>query len=681
MKELLRKNINIGVVEGLTKSEEKRVKLLNFICLIWYGVTVLFIITDYFIVEEYAKVLLGYFFQVTLFIVVQYLQHLKKYVAARVLFVTLSHLLVFMFATVIIPGNFVDLFYILTPMFSLMFFENKKLHYFYLLLAILSFVFPTYWWETYPPGLFSDPVTIPIFFVSIFLLVNYFKNLNLKSEAILKKQKKELEEVYNFQNQFFVNIAHEIRTPITIIKGNINKLSNENIDITNTLKTQTKKIQRIVNDVIDLTKMDSNDFFLNLEEIEISPFISKIFNSFHLNFQNKSINYQLFDTTNDCVIIKADKLYLESAISNVLTNALKYTKIEEDVSVIIEQTNENVIIKIKDTGIGIEEKEIEKVFKRFYQSDNSINRAGGSGIGLAFSKEIIQKHKGKIEIESKKDVGSSFIITLPIYDFKSKNRVFENTPIEENILVSNPFAKDKKTILLVEDNNDMQVFISEVLSSYNIIEAVDGLEGLEKLNNHKIDYIITDYMMPNMNGAEFVKTVKNKNVTTPILMLTAKSDAKIEMLRLGIDDYITKPFEDEELLLRIEHGLNNYANQQRYIETEKIPNSETIQDNVASKLLKDLTVFIETNCTKEKFGVVDLCEEFAMSKSTLYRKIKSLTGLNSQEFITEVRLLKAKEIMINNEFLSFKEVGYRIGFSNYNHFKKLFEKRFGSVDS
>jgi DNA-binding response OmpR family regulator/nitrogen-specific signal transduction histidine kinase len=507
------------------------------------------------------------------------------------------------------------------------------------------------------------------------------KNIALNDKELIENQQKELLDLHNFQNQFFINIAHEIRTPLTIIKGNINRLKSEDESIGETLKTQSNKIQRIVKDVMDLTKMDTNEFSLNNEDVAFSSFVKTIFNSFYSTFQSKEIDYQLFDTSKKNVIVDGDKIYLESAISNLLTNAVKYTENKEQVFLIIEQSTDNIVLKIKDTGIGVEESEKEKIFNRFYQSDNSINRSGGSGIGLAFSKEIIYKHGGSLVLESKVGEGSTFIITLPIKSIvtKTEKNVESNVQIDQAIKTSNTISKNQKTVLLVEDNKEMREYISSVLSGYNIVEAEDGLEGLEKLLNHEIDYIITDYMMPKINGYDFIKKIKEKNYTTPTLMLTARTDSetKLEVLRLGIDDYVSKPFEEEELLLRVKNGLNNYNSQQEYIKSENIQVEETRQNTITTAFLKKLKELIEDNCANEKFGILDLCDELAVSQSTLYRKVKSLTGLNTKEFITEVKLQKALEIFNQDETLSLKEIGYKVGFLNYTHFGKLFEQRFG----
>jgi signal transduction histidine kinase len=332
MNVIFKRSINTGIHEGLTKNEEKLVKLLNFICLIWYFVTIIFIVSDYFMVNNYLGVVTGYLFQVLLFILVQFLQSKRKYFAARILFISCSHLLVFTFCNWIIPGVFVDFFFILTPLFGLMFFENRAIHYTLLLLAILSFVIPNELWQNYDPDFFSDPTTIPIFFISVFLLVTYFRNLNLKNEKrlqeqnsnmlkdkeLIENQQKELMNLHNFQNQFFVNIAHEIRTPLTIIKGNINRLGgDEDSKIKETLQFQSNKIQRIVKDVMDLAKMDSNEFSINTEEIVFSSFVNNIFNSFYSSFDTENIDYHFLDTSSKKSMVLVDKLYRTTPLGHI----------------------------------------------------------------------------------------------------------------------------------------------------------------------------------------------------------------------------------------------------------------------------------------------------------------------------------------------------------------------------
>ncbi len=238
-----------------------------------------------------------------------------------------------------------------------------------------------------------------------------------------------------------------------------------------------------------------------------------------------------------------------------------------------------------------------------------------------------------------------------------------------------PHSTERKTILLVEDHQEMREYIKTILSQYNIIEATNGIEALTHLENHTIDYIITDYMMPQMDGLQFIKELKARDNNLPILMLTARADTetKINVLRLGIDDYITKPFEEEELLLRINHGLINFSNQQTFIKEEKVEVSETKD----VKFTKSLQSYIQDNCTNTSFGISDLCEEFALSQSSLYRKVKSITGLNTKEFITEIRLQKARQIRESNNGVTLKELVFSLGYKNSTHFNNLYEKRFG----
>ena len=690
MKKIANKFLNIGVHEGLSKGETKLVILLNFFCIIWYATSLTFTVTDYFFLEQYVQLLsgyaveVGYAVEICLLILVQILQANRKYTIARLLFIFSTYFQFFVFSNFIVPENLDELFYILTPLFSLIFFNDRRVHYTFLFLALISFIVPVNFFNIYAEGVFKDPAVVPIIFIGVFLLVNYFKNLNAKNEALLNEQKDNAIEhtVLIEKQKHSLETLHdfEIRTPLTIMKGNINRIKKsgtpENIEHIMQLESQTQNIQRIINDVMDLTKMDSNNFQLKTENVLLSALVNRVFTSFYSNFQNKNIAYTLIDNSNKKSIVDADVTYLESALSNIITNAFKYTNEPGEVSLLLEQDGQNnTLIKIQDSGIGIAKNDIENVFNRFYQVNNSINRSGGSGIGLAFTKEIIEKHKGKIVAESSINEGSCFTISLPIKSFAKKAFKDIGIHIPKTTEVTLPHTIDKKTILLVEDHQEMREYIKSILTQYNTLEASNGIEALISLEKNKVDYIITDYMMPQMDGLQFIKELNNKGNRLPVLMLTARTDfeTKINTLRLGIDDYITKPFDEEELLLRINHGLTNYSSQQKFIEKEDIPLSETKD----VQFTKDLQTYIEDNCANSTVNILELCEEFSMSQSSLYRKVKAITGFNTKEFIAEVKLQKARELRRKKTDITLKDLVLSLGYKNSTHFVNLYEKRFG----
>lgn len=689
--------LSLGIHNDLTKNEEKLVRLLNYICVTWYSIIIFFGISDYFFEVNYLSILAGHVIQFFLLMNVQYLQYKQKYKAARILFVSASYMQFFIFCNFILPGNLIEFFYILIPLFSLLFLNDKKFHYFFLLLVIVSFTVPRYCVDIYDNKIFATPTTMPILFIAIFLLVNYFKNLNIKSEErlknqrnevfkdkqIIEEQKKELEEVNRFQQQFFVNVAHEIRTPLTIIKGNTSKILKQKESEYEafkkelfTIEKQTAKIQNIVNDVMDLTRLDAENFNLNTSPNLASQLVYSTFQSFTSLFENKSISFSFEDHTNSTILINMDLVFIERALNNILINALKYTDEGGKVSIELHQQIDNLIISIQDDGIGICKEDLDKIFNRFYQADNSINRAGGSGIGLSFSKEIIALHQGNIEVVSQLETGSSFIITLPIAGTQEIEAIeqTENKSSSTN-QKHESFNSLKTTILLVEDNKDMSLYIKDLLNDFNIIEAQNGIEALELLKLHKIDLILSDYMMPKMNGYELVSELRKLQTDIPIIILTARADldAKINILRLGIDDYITKPFENEELILRIENSLKNHSLKKEFIVEEKILASCLENDH----FILELKNYITENCTDISFGLPEICDHFALSTSSLFRKVKAASGLSPKEFIVEVKLHLARTIIETNPPSSLKELAFQLGYVNYSHFGKLYLKRFG----
>lgn len=691
MKKLFDHLVNLGVSKTFSRSENKITKLLNIICITWIILIGPFILKDFLTVEQYIPTAIGHLVMGTFLVTVLFLQKNQKTNTARLLFIITSFGDFYIFSNYLMVGKLAELFYLLTPLFSILMFKQKWIHYTFLVISILFFIIPNQFTHIYNETLFvdpADPAMVPIFFVCIFLMVIYFKNINLKNEMILEDQKNkaeeatqtinnqkhELENLHHHQKQFFVNVAHEIRTPLTIINGNNNIIAtNHEPQESTIIKDQVTKIQQIVDDVLDLAKLDTNDFVLQKTTLDIGSLISQIKDSFNASFKSKHIEFNLINNAKSTVFVSADNRYLQRALNNLLSNALKYTPEKGNVSIQL-KTNEEVIeLAISDTGIGIKEDEKRLIFNRFYQVDNSINKAGGSGIGLAFTKEIIELHGGTIKTKHQ-NIGSCFVIDLPIIE--------EN--IITNVKTSNPTIKrttpsilpGNKQILVVEDNIDMAKYITTILMGYKVIHAKDGLEALEILQkNIAIDLIITDYMMPHLNGYDFIVKLREKENNTPVIMLTAKSDitTKIKVLRLGIDDVISKPFEAEELLIRVNKSIVNNESKIQFIKEENISPSETNENSWINTMI----LFIETNCTDSTLTVSTLCDEFAVSSSTLFRKVKCHTGLGTKEFITEVRLRKAKNLLINSPSISFTEMAYETGFKNVTRFKNLYIERFG----
>lgn len=675
------KYITLGANEHTSKTALKKIKLFNIFCLGWQLLSFLMIFDDIndgqstfprvFISLGMSSILFG----------IQFIHYKQHYTLARILYLLLLSSLTFLFANFLYKNNLLEFYFFLVFSKSLIFIDSKKINLIILFVAYALFYIPNLYFKHYPLEMFND-MSISFLFFSIFIIISYFKNLNATNERALEAKKNDLEQLNTFQSQFFINISHEIKTPLTLLKGQIDKLEEENTtqeDLTHIayhLNKQVGKIQKMVDDVLDLAKMESSDFKLNRKSIAINDLVHKVYLNFESLFQQKNILFQEH-LSSEIYTVKADLLFLERALNNIFLNALKYTDQQGNVSITITQEEETVLIAIKDSGIGIPQKEVSKIFNRFYQANNSINKAGGSGVGLAFSKEIIHLHDGEISVISELHKGSTFTIKLPLTQEAIETEVIADEILDTSISKhkNNTLNGHSLTLLLVDDNTEMRAYLSEIFEQHKCLEAENGLIALDLLQQERVDLVITDYMMPKMNGYDFIMQMKPLYPNIPVIMLTAKSDSqsKLDVLRLGIDDYLQKPFEKSELLIRVQNSLHNTLQRNLYNTQEALdtPVNET------QEWLHNIKHYIIKNCSNPSFTQLEIAEHFNTSKSSLYRRIKSETGLSPKEFITEIRLLKARDILESKPHISLKELSFEVGFAHNSYFSNLFKSRFG----
>ncbi|WP_440121413.1 hybrid sensor histidine kinase/response regulator transcription factor [Tenacibaculum sp. Ill] len=684
---------NIGVTDKLSKLEMKRVRLLNIFISNWFLIELILITEDTLKKGIYSLPVLIHMGSITGLLVTLFLQYKRKFMVARILFFSLILYSNFMFCNFAERGGYIEYFYIVVPVFLLLFTNNKYLLYSVFIISYLLFVIPIHIFPIYPEGTFGSPVLILIQFIIFFFLVQYFKNANIKSEETLENQRKQLEELNEFQSQFFINVSHEIRTPLTLIKGEIDQLEllkgsayeKEGFEIKNRLNKQVNKIKNIVDDVLDLAKMKEANFKISPTPYLINKLIDKLYTSFEPLCNQKEIVFTVKKEKNECWV-SSDIIFLERALNNIILNAIKYTPKKGNITVSLNKLNEQIIISIKDSGIGISEKNIKLIYNRFYQVKNDINKAGGSGIGLAFSKEIIELHQGSLTVKSELGKGSTFIISLPETTkiYKEIQHVQHEKTSKKNAhkstLISKDIIKQPKSghyrILIVDDNFEMRAYLKRILSNYTCFEAENGKEALDFLSKEKIDFVITDYMMPLMNGLALIEKIKAKKINVPILMLTARTDtkSKLEVLRLGIDDYLNKPFEKEELLIRIQNALNNSINRTIFIKENTIKKEELSDGDLWIKKVEE---FINKQCSDPNMTQEDIAQHFSTSRSSLNRKIKAATGLTPNQFITEIKLQKARSIVEQNPSVLLKTLALEVGYLHSTHFSKIYKQRFG----
>ncbi len=593
-----------------------------------------------------------------------------------------------------------------------------------------------------------------VFIGLLYTIRRFEKNREkLKHQAELEHVEAEkLREIDQLKSHFFANISHEFRTPLTLILGPIQKwlgkadpifsLHGRADETSGTLKElrsviisrdkeirkdltiaerNTRQLLNLVNQLLDLSKIDAAKMNLRATKGNIVSFVKWITMSFESRTEQKGINLQFISEQGE-IELYFDRDKMTKILTNLLSNAFKFTGEGGSITVSITHLPfvngvrevEAAVIIVKDTGIGIREEELPKLFDRFYQVDSSHTREHeGTGIGLALTKELVEIHHGKIKVKSKVGEGSEFILELPV----GKKHLSNNEFIEEketgdaiylkkydhppasgemhssNITSANSSSKitqnyieingEKEIILIVEDNADVRSYIKDSLGDgYLVEEASNGEQGIEKAKEIIPDLIISDVMMPKMDGNELTRRIKTDERTShiPVILLTAKSaqENKLEGLETGADDYLTKPFDPKELTVRITNLIN--LRKKLY---EKFSGENIISRKVGKKLssidekfLNKSLEIVENHLPEEDFSIEEFGKEVGMSRQQLNRKIRALTGKTASLYLRSIRLLKAKS-MIEEKKGNISEIAYSVGFSSPAYFSACFKEEFG----
>ena len=688
----LRKLLDIGVGKTSSIKEQRRVKILNLTTYIALIHAIFFLAFDYYLNSLDGSKILILVFEIFFFSAILYFQYLGHHIVARTVFTITIFTNLLFHCNYAFQGYYGEYQYLVIPLFSLFLFDRNYIHYSLLVLSIVAFYVPNYLLAIYPEKYFGY-MNVLLLFTGVFIIVNYFRLNSERNENKLKKQlndnheiqkeldisNKELESRNKLQNHFFVNIAHELGTPITVLKGQANRLQkefneghfNDGLD---KMKFQVGKIETLLGNIIDIAKLEVNSLVLTKEIYPINQFLQNTFIEFQPLFLEKNIELNLSLSDTDAYV-NVDKLYFDRVLSNILANAYKYTNTGGQVTINALEKNDFIEIRIEDNGIGIPESDLKLIFDRFYQSENHINQSGGSGIGLAFSKEIIIMHGGEINAIQSKSGGTTICIRMAVA--KEKNFIKSAFFDQENKLPSIS-AFYGKTILIVDDNREMREHLSFVLQDFNLLEASNGEEALSLIENKIIDAIVTDYMMPVMDGKSFVNRLKKINSTIPIIMITARVDFnnKLEMLQLGIDDYLTKPFSEEELILRLQNTMVNQAARANFAITDL--DNEPMGVDESSTLIRSKEI-VMANIDNPYFGVAQLSEELHFSERQLYRILKKETGLSPNLFIRELKLLRVRTQVEQNRLLSLQELALSVGLSNGTYLNQLYKNRFGKA--
>jgi signal transduction histidine kinase/ligand-binding sensor domain-containing protein/DNA-binding response OmpR family regulator len=546
----------------------------------------------------------------------------------------------------------------------------------------------------------------------------YFEQVKLKKTILLEKAQRENEEqIHEMKLKFFTNISHEFRTPLTLISWPLKRLlSAQNItkeqrDELEVVNRNSNRLLQLINQIIDLRKIENGKRKLNISKFDLIEFIKELQQDFSSEAKFKQIDF-ILESSYSSLEIEADKEKLDTIIYNLLSNAYKYIAEKGQLKISVSkefnsssksytnqlsfgeiESDDFIVISVEDSGSGIDSEDLSNIFNRFEQGKHKVTTESdeikGSGIGLSVCKEYTFLHRGKITAQSDPGKGSRFTIFLPskqkiqkiIYE---SHKDFNNLKNVEFASINNEKEKTpiiSSSILIVEDNTDFRNFLYTSLKKHYQVEcASNGKEALTILQKNTVELVLSDVMMPEMDGFEFCSILKTQIETShiPVILLTALSSSEnlIAGLDKGADAYLTKPFDENVLLKQIENILLQRKRIRENFSQQFISEKTVEVGSLDNFFLKRVKTVVEKNISDESFGMENLAEELMISRTHLHRKIKSLTGVSTTEFVNLIRIKKAIELIKKENYL-FSEVAYQVGFNSQSYFTKCFKKVYG----
>lgn len=549
----------------------------------------------------------------------------------------------------------------------------------------------------HPPFYLSLPFKIGyvlLFLLALGLLLRYVIRRSEKkhAKAIDELNSKKEIEIHEAKINFFTMIAHEIRTPVSLIIGPLEKIMqsthipiNERQEL-EIIDRNSQRLLYLVNQLLDFRKVEQKEIRMKFSSQSIKELMQAVCERFSPTLQQNGVSFSV-TYPDEHFHADVDKEALTKVLSNLLTNANKYTQSRIEVRFQEHPEKQTFSIEVQDNGKGMNEEELTKIFKPFYQASEN---KPGTGIGLSIVKGIVEAHHGQVNVTSQPGHGSSFMITLPQKQENLSAEEEENqagNPLPEDIIPEQnaTAAMSQKVLpimLIVDDNEDMLNFLSSHFqTSYTIVTAVDGVDALNKLKEQEVALIISDWMMPNMDGIDLCKAVRNNQLTShiPFILLTAKTDteAKITSMNCGADAYIEKPFSLQYLEACIKNLLELRLQLRQKFSQMPTVSINSIAANQSDKVfLEKMNHLIEENLNNEELSVDFLAEKLCISRSGLFVKIKGLANTTPNEMIQIIRLKKAASLLLENQY-RINEVSYMVGFNNPSYFSKCFQKQFG----
>lgn len=527
--------------------------------------------------------------------------------------------------------------------------------------------------------------------LSVYYLHHTRIRMNEKNEAMAKAQL-----------TFFTNVSHELRTPLTLIADPVEQilstgnLKGENLSLLKMVKRNVNVLMQLVNDILDFRKIQNGKMKLQLSRFDLVKEIRELTDEFRPSAEKKKVAVNFLSSSDEVLEMVGDRDKIARIFTNLFSNALRYTSSNGCISVNVYQPNsKEVVFSVQDNGVGMRQDEVDKVFDRFYQARDA---NGGTGIGLALVKDFVELHHGKVKVTSKKNEGSVFTVTLPVTQKGEVGEITERANVTQVMgyegLLDNPDQELKKekvttalddnapTVMVIDDNDDLREYIKNLLcANYYVLEASDGKRGLDLAREYIPDLVISDIMMPVMDGLEFCNKLKSDRTTShiPVILLTARSmdDQRIEGYQHGADAYITKPFISKLLLARIDNLLANRIRLRELFsgsreETEK----ESRLGNPDQQFVEQLRIVIRSMMGHSSLKVEQIGEKLGLSRVQLYRKVKALTGSTPVDLLRNARLEEGKHLL-ETTGKTVSEIAYRVGFTTPSYFTTCFKEKYG----
>ncbi len=531
-----------------------------------------------------------------------------------------------------------------------------------------------------------------------------------EDKNLIERQSEKLKELDAAKSRFFANVSHDLRSPLSLIMGNLEMIGeDEEAYLTSKAKKSlevafknSKRLLYLTDEINDITRLEEGKIRLKLEQVRLNSYLKMLSEMFRSSAEYKGVKLEFRSSLEDHEVFAADPRQFEKIFYNLVSNALRHTRKGESIIISCSRNVEATYISIQDTGDGIPAHSLPHIFDRFYQSkENQFKSKEGLGIGLALVRELVQLHDGEISVSSEMGVGTTFTITLrnesithlPGYQpeeanyVKDRNEIFRELEIDEKARpnVSIDGEKHESTILLVDDHPEIRYYIRQILEdNYNVIEAAHGIEALDLLEHREVHLIITDLMMPWMDGFELIESINGNErfKKIPLLVVSARisDDTKEKVLYKGVNDFIKKPFQKKELLLRIDNLLEQktkYGSFPGENVFEELSSKETGISTLEEDIIMKLESVVKESISDPRLSVMQLADALAASERQVYRMVKRLTGLTPHEYITEVRLQYVDYLIRNKKVKNATDAARRVGQNNVTTFNRQYQRRYG----